>query len=284
MHDPPAPGTVLALSQRMRREHHIRTRPSIHQSVARVRNMTSIHSYIFMHIYIFVLLLLLFSLPHTGRTQNGSGGPVTRPRDRRNEADGGLSNASGGGGGVGGLFSSMVTTPLRRTLSGYRRNDSSSGGGGSHNGTSNGHGNSNSNHGDSDHGDSGYSNGPTGTATTAGSNRGITSSGSFAAAFNSNNKSTKASPLLSMRNGRGAKDRRRSNGEAGGGRAIRRPADGRAPGRRDPVAVAKLEAAARQAAQQGEPDGVDRSWQLPTNVDYYTDRGRLGLLVRRRIL
>lgn len=60
----------------------------------------------------------------------------------------------------------------------------------------------------------------------------------------------------------------------GAGRCARRPADGRAPGRRDPVAVAKAEAAAKLAAERERDDaGVDPSWRLPTNVDYYADRG-----------
>ncbi|CAM9685389.1 unnamed protein product, partial [Scytosiphon promiscuus] len=71
-----------------------------------------------------------------------------------------------------------------------------------------------------------------------------------------------------------------SNGTGGGGHGMggrrpsggRRPADGRAPGRRDPAAVARMEAeaAARKKAEEEEPEGVDRTWQLPTNVDYYT--------------
>lgn len=55
--------------------------------------------------------------------------------------------------------------------------------------------------------------------------------------------------------------------------AVRRPADGRAPGRQDPEAVAKAEAAAKLAYIQAHRVGVDPTWQLPTNVDYYTDRG-----------
>ncbi|CAM9913109.1 unnamed protein product [Pylaiella littoralis] len=61
----------------------------------------------------------------------------------------------------------------------------------------------------------------------------------------------------------------RGRRSAGGGR---RPANGRAPGRRDPAAVARLEAeaAARLKAERAQPAGVDRTWQLPVNVDYYT--------------
>lgn len=54
---------------------------------------------------------------------------------------------------------------------------------------------------------------------------------------------------------------------------VRRPADGKAPGRQDPAAVAKAEAAAKLAAIEAQRVGVDLTWQLPTNVDYYTDRG-----------
>eukprot|EP00903_Cladosiphon_okamuranus_P006463 g6323.t1 len=66
-----------------------------------------------------------------------------------------------------------------------------------------------------------------------------------------------------------------------GGRRLsgsgRRPADGRPPGRRDPAAVARLEAEAeaRRRAELAQPEGVDRSWQLPTNVDYYTSPAAL---------
>lgn len=55
---------------------------------------------------------------------------------------------------------------------------------------------------------------------------------------------------------------------------VRRPADGRGPGRRDPEAVAKAEAAAKLAAAEAHRVGVDPTWQLPTNVDYYADRGQ----------
>lgn len=55
---------------------------------------------------------------------------------------------------------------------------------------------------------------------------------------------------------------------------VRRPADGRGPGRRDPEAVAKAEAAAKLAAAEAHRVGVDPTWQLPTNVDYYSDRGQ----------
>lgn len=72
-------------------------------------------------------------------------------------------------------------------------------------------------------------------------------------------------------------DSHRINGSMGGRRPSggRRPADGRAPGRRDPEAVARMEAEAeaRKKAEEEEPEGVDRSWQLPTNVDYYTAPG-----------
>lgn len=81
--------------------------------------------------------------------------------------------------------------------------------------------------------------------------------------------------------------RRSSGGSVG---SARRPANGRAPGRRDPAAVARLEAEAeaRRRAEQAEPEGIDRSWQLPTNVDYYTTPGEeffsLHRLVGRTVL
>lgn len=60
---------------------------------------------------------------------------------------------------------------------------------------------------------------------------------------------------------------------------MRRPADGKAPGREDPVAAARAEAAAKlakAAAMEADRMGEDPAWQLPTNVDYYTDRGTVA--------
>ena len=65
------------------------------------------------------------------------------------------------------------------------------------------------------------------------------------------------------------------SGKKGSGRARRRPANGKAPGRRDPEAVARMEAEAKLAAERLQNEGTDRSWLLPTNVDYYTDRGMI---------
>ena len=45
------------------------------------------------------------------------------------------------------------------------------------------------------------------------------------------------------------------------------------------MARLEAEAEARRKAEQVLPEGVDRSWQLPTNVDYYTSPGRLLLLL-----
>ncbi|CAN0432270.1 unnamed protein product, partial [Laminaria digitata] len=79
----------------------------------------------------------------------------------------------------------------------------------------------------------------------------------------------KASGSTLSRHGSGS---RRANGGGGG---VRRPANGKAPGRRDPEAVARLEAAAKLTAEEIDLEGCDPSWRLPTNVDYYTDRAAL---------
>ncbi|CAM9886979.1 unnamed protein product, partial [Ectocarpus fasciculatus] len=83
-------------------------------------------------------------------------------------------------------------------------------------------------------------------------------------------------PNIPPKSGAGGDAKNGTWGGMGGRRSsggVRRPADGRAPGRRDPAAVARLEAqaAARAKAEKEELDGgVDLSWQLPANVDYYS--------------
>ena len=142
-----------------------------------------------------------------------------------------------------------LITPLRRTLSEYRRKNSSSGSGcGSSHGVSGTRGFSAGGGGGSAH-DSGSSSSANGVGGGSGGDGG---------------RKASASSSLS-RHGSG-----RPNGGGGG---VRRPANGKAPGRRDPEAVARLEAAAKLAAEEIDLEDCDPSWRLPTNVDYYTDRG-----------
>lgn len=160
--------------------------------------------------------------------------------------------ANGAGTGVaevGGGFMDLVTTPLRRTLSGYLRKGSGNAGGSSSGG-----------------GSSSSRNNSLGSASLhSGIANGIDKSANGA-------RSTfLATPSKGSRSANGRFYKCNGSGSNG----VRRPADGRAPGRRDPEAVARQEAAAKLAAAEGDREGVDRSWQLPTNVDYYTDRGEL---------
>lgn len=101
-----------------------------------------------------------------------------------------------------------------------------------------------------------------------------------AAGANGNARSSGSKPPnIPPKSGAGGNAKNGGWGGMGGRRSsggVRRPADGRAPGRRDPAAVARLEAeaAARAKAEKEELDGrVDLSWQLPANVDYYSAPG-----------
>lgn len=88
----------------------------------------------------------------------------------------------------------------------------------------------------------------------------------------------------SLENGAGPPYYKRSSRDKKGcGRPARRPANGKSPGRRDPVAVARREAEEKLAAERREEEGTDVTWRLPTGVDYYTDRGARCGNIRRNI-
>lgn len=170
-------------------------------------------------------------------------------------------NSSGNSGPDGqGLFLSLVSTPLRRTLYGFGRKGSDMG-------------NRNGNH--STHGGGVGGGNKHSTSMSASNHRPRGGGGDGGDALDRSSSSSRNATITPPKKYNGSAAGNLGTGGRRGRGAVRRPADGRAPGRRDPAAVAKLEAAAKRAAAELEleREGTDPSWRLPTNVDYYTDRG-----------